>query len=167
MFKPMKPPFSYYGGKQRMASKIIPYIPKHTVYVEPFCGSATILFKKPWPNVTNTHHYREYINDTNKLVFTFFDVLSRRGSELADRIAVYPLSEDHYYRSTEICKNSAGVDELELAIAFFVNIRQSFSNMLNAGWGRSVFGVNQPTTWSNAKYLHGLTPNIYIIMSKE
>lgn len=87
-------------------------------------------------------------------MFTFFDVLSRRGSELADRIAVYPLSEDHYYRSTEICKNSAGVDELELAIAFFVNIRQSFSNMLNAGWGRSVFGVNQPTTWSNAKYLY-------------
>lgn len=73
MFKPMKPPFSYYGGKQRMASKIIPYIPKHTVYVEPFCGSATILFKKPWPNVTNTHHYREYINDTNKcLLFSMF-----------------------------------------------------------------------------------------------
>lgn len=154
MFKSMKPPFSYYGGKQRMASKIIPYIPKHTVYVEPFCGAATLLFKKPWPKVTNTHHYREYINDTNKLVFIFFDVLSRRGSELADRIAVYPLSEKHHSTAKEICKNPVGVDELELAIAFFVNIQQSFSNKLNSGWGRSVFSMNLQATWAKVKYLY-------------
>ena len=61
----MKPPISYYGGKQRMASKIIPLIPPHTVYVEPFAGGAAILFNKPWPSVTNRDHYREIINDTD------------------------------------------------------------------------------------------------------
>ena len=38
----MKPFFSYYGGRQRMANKIIPLIPKHTVYCEPFSGRKTI-----------------------------------------------------------------------------------------------------------------------------
>ena len=27
----MKPPISYYGGKQRMVSKIVPLIPRHTI----------------------------------------------------------------------------------------------------------------------------------------
>lgn len=75
MFKPMKSPLSYYGGKQRMAKNIIPLIPQHTVYVEPFCGGATILFKKPWPNVTNTHHYREVINDLDNNLIYFFKTL--------------------------------------------------------------------------------------------
>lgn len=150
----MKPPFGYYGGKQRIASKIIPFIPKHTVYVEPFCGSATILFKKPWPNVTNNNHYREYINDTNGLVFNFFDVLSRRGNELADRLAVYPMLEEHHSITKNICKSSTGADELELAIAFFVNVQQSFSNNLNSGWRRGVYGRNEQATWAKIKNLY-------------
>jgi len=149
----MKPAFSYYGGKQRIAGKIIPYIHKHTVYAEPFCGGATILFRKPRPKVTNTTHYREYINDLNGLVFNFFDVLSRRGNELAERIAVYPMCEQHHRESLKICKNPEGVEELDLAIAFFVNIQQSFSNQLNTGWKRAVYSRNTGATWAKNSIL--------------
>lgn len=71
----MKPAFPYYGGKQRIASKITELIPKHTVYVEPFAGGAAVFFKKPWPDVSNTGHYREVLNDTNGDVVNFFRVL--------------------------------------------------------------------------------------------
>ena len=61
----MKPLISYYGGKQRMAHNIIPLIPKHTVYVEPFAGGAAIFFLKPWPDLSDRDHYREVLNDKN------------------------------------------------------------------------------------------------------
>jgi site-specific DNA-adenine methylase len=55
----VKPAFAYYGGKARIASRILPYIQAipHTVYVEPFAGSATLLFAKPKPIVSNSDHY--------------------------------------------------------------------------------------------------------------
>lgn len=34
--KGIKTPISYYGGKQSMIKDIIPLIPKHNIYVEPF-----------------------------------------------------------------------------------------------------------------------------------
>jgi DNA adenine methylase len=47
----VKAAFSYAGGKQRMASRIVKLLPKHTVYVEPFVGGAAVLCAKPWPEV--------------------------------------------------------------------------------------------------------------------
>jgi DNA adenine methylase len=34
----LKPLVSYYGGKQKIITKILPYLPKHKVFVEPFVG---------------------------------------------------------------------------------------------------------------------------------
>jgi len=39
-------PLAYIGGKNRLASRIIPLIPKHTTYVEPFAGGAQVFFHK-------------------------------------------------------------------------------------------------------------------------
>ena len=38
--------FNYAGGKSKLANQIIKYFPKHEVYIEPFGGSAKILFAK-------------------------------------------------------------------------------------------------------------------------
>ncbi|MCC7452959.1 MAG: DNA adenine methylase, partial [Crocinitomix sp.] len=43
----MKTPITYYGGKQKLVSLILPNIPQHTVYVEPFVGGGAIFFAKP------------------------------------------------------------------------------------------------------------------------
>ena len=40
------PVIPWIGGKRRLAGKILPQIPAHQCYVEPFCGAAAIFFLK-------------------------------------------------------------------------------------------------------------------------
>lgn len=43
----MKPPFSRIGGKTKLKKIIIPRIPEHDVYIEPFIGGGAIYLDKP------------------------------------------------------------------------------------------------------------------------
>jgi len=46
--KKMKTPITYWGGKQQMVEIILPLIPPHKQYDEPFFGGGAIYFaKKP------------------------------------------------------------------------------------------------------------------------
>ena len=72
-------PFGYYGGKQRMVSKILPLIPKHTVYIEPFFGGGSVFFRKPYPAISDNSHYREVINDFDERAINFFRVLQDKN----------------------------------------------------------------------------------------
>jgi len=71
----MTAPLSYVGGKNRLANTIISLIPKHTTYIEPFCGSAQVLFRKEPSEV-------EIINDRSSDVTTFFRVCQFHHEEL-------------------------------------------------------------------------------------
>jgi DNA adenine methylase len=42
----MKGPFPWVGSKRRLAKRIIERMPPHVCYVEPFCGSAAVLFAR-------------------------------------------------------------------------------------------------------------------------
>jgi len=140
----VKPAFSYYGGKQRMASKIVPLIPKHTVYVEPFAGGCAVLFKKPWPEVTNSNHYREVINDTNGDLVHFYKMLRDRGKELARAGCLTP-----YSRQEHAERNDLTDCDIERARKWFVNISMSFANHLNGVWGVGKTGCNEAVRWLN------------------
>ena len=41
-----KPAFSYFGGKTRLLKYILPYIPPHDTYVEPFAGGLAVFLAK-------------------------------------------------------------------------------------------------------------------------
>lgn len=147
----MKPAFSYYGGKQRIASRILPHIEAipHTVYVEPFAGGATLLFAKERRNVSNNGHYREVINDTNDLVINFYRVAQEQKEALSTKIQATLYSQSDYQRAKIICQNPDGYTDLERAWAFYVNINQSFARQLNAGWGTGVKSQNSAASWAN------------------
>lgn len=141
----MKPPISYYGGKQRMAHRIVPLIPKHTVYVEPFAGGAAVFFAKPWPNVSKNSDYREVINDKDSHLINFYRQLRNNGPELIRRLELTPYSRQEYRESIDLNHD----DPIESARRYFVHINQSFSAKLHGGWGRTIFGQNQAASWVN------------------
>lgn len=159
----MKPPISYYGGKQRMAHNIIPLIPKHTVYVEPFAGGAAVFFMKPWPNIKNSNHYREVINDNNQALINFYRVLQKDGQELINRLLLSPYSKQQYTESRDL---EIGDDKIEAARRYFINANQSFAKKLNGGWGRSVCSKHDALSYINKvenlpKFLDRMT-GVYI-----
>ena len=142
----MKPAFSYYGGKQRMASKIVPLLPRHTVYVEPFAGGAAVFYAKPWPGVGSSAHYREVLNDTNQEIVNFYRVLRDHPDALFRAACLTPYSRVEY---TKTAREPID-DPVERARRWFVDIQQSFANVSRGGWRTSVYSRNQAATWQNA-----------------
>jgi hypothetical protein len=71
----VRPPTQYFGSKGRLAPWIASLLPTHRTYLEPFAGSATVLFAKPLSPT-------EVINDRDHDMIVF-RVLRDRGPELA------------------------------------------------------------------------------------
>jgi hypothetical protein len=67
-------PIGWVGGKRQLAKAIIPLIPPHLVYVEPFAGGAWVLFKK-----TPSQH--EILNDINGDLARLYRVLRFHSEE--------------------------------------------------------------------------------------
>lgn len=145
----VRPLISYYGGKQRIASKIVPYLQAipHTVRAIPFAGGLGVFYSWPRPTVSNDHHYREAINDKSELLINLYRVARKYPDEFERLINLTPYSQAEHRESWAICKNPEGYSDLEKAWAYFININCSFSNRLNSGWKASVFGHNEAATW--------------------
>src|SRR5690606_21849652 len=71
----LKTPTSYYDGKQNLSSTILHLIPKHKLYAEVFVGGGAIFWAKDPSEV-------EVINDTNKELINFYEVVQNEFVEL-------------------------------------------------------------------------------------
>jgi DNA adenine methylase len=125
----MKPPFPYYGSKGRLASRIVDLMPRHRVYVEPFAGSAAVLFAKAPAPV-------EIINDLDHNVITFFRVLRTREAEFARALRLTPYSREEY-AAADLTDET--IDDLERARRFFIRATQ----------GHNAAGSGGRAGWSN------------------
>jgi DNA adenine methylase len=79
--------FPYVGGKTRLSGWISDQLPDHTVYVEPFGGSAAVILNKPRSNI-------EVYNDLDRDVVQFFEVTRKRPEELSQWVRRTPYSEE-------------------------------------------------------------------------
>lgn len=134
----MKPALTYYGGKQKLAPTIIQLIPEHTLYNEPFCGGAAILFaKEPSPI--------EVLNDTNTELINFYKVVKQDYVSLEKKIRITLHSRRQHADANVIYANPHMFSELDRAWAVWVLASQSFSSMLDGSWGYDKSNKNSTT----------------------
>jgi DNA adenine methylase len=143
--KPVKPLFGYYGGKQKIAGKIIKHLPPHTVYAEPFAGGAAVMFKKGLPITTSYSYYREVLNDTNQKLVNLYRVCQNKEKlELLKHLLKYtPYSLDEYIKAKD-CDSSNDVIQ---AWAYFYLLTNSYSHDPNTGFAYGKIGENFPRNW--------------------
>lgn len=85
----VKPPFGYYGAKQRISSRIVASLPPHNAWVEAFCGSAAITLAKPPAPI-------EVINDLDGQIVNLFKQLRENSEALCRAIALTPYAREEF-----------------------------------------------------------------------
>ncbi len=126
--KEIKTPTSYYGGKQNLVKTILPLIPNHSTYVEPFVGGGAIFWAKPSSEV-------EIINDTNRELINFYEIVKNEFVELEKMIRISLHSRSLHNDATVIYNNPHLFTRIKRAWAVWVLAAQSFSSMLDGSWG--------------------------------
>ena len=122
--KQVKTPITYYGGKQQLVKTILPMIPSHKIYCEPYFGGGAVFFAKP-PS------YLEAINDINDN--TFYLQLQNNFDALCDKVQKTLCCESEWKRAKEIWKGQESTP-LERAWAVWMLTNFSFSGSPDGGW---------------------------------
>jgi DNA adenine methylase len=121
----MRPPLPYFGGKGRLAKRLVDLMPDHQHYVEPFCGSLAVLLAKP-----RVSH--ETVNDLDGDLMTFWRVLREQPEALAEQCALTPHSRAEHQAAYDL--DSAPTD-LERARRVWVRLTQGRAGLMNrTGW---------------------------------
>lgn len=137
----MRTPLTYYGGKQLLARQIVPLLPEHRVYLEPFAGGAAVLFAKPKAE-------RETLNDADGTIVRFWRALREDPHGLAEAVAATPYSREEWRAS----RDSSAESDIEAARRLLVSVDQSFSRSRES-WSVPCIGDGrgrwQPGSWDN------------------
>ena len=125
----LKTPISYYGGKQMMVKHILPLIPEHKIYIEPFFGGGAVFWAKT-PSKT------EIINDVNMNIVNFYEVLKHDYFGLRKHVEATLHSRETHKRAKTIyqCPWLFADFPAVRAWAFYVVTNQGFLCKVGA-WG--------------------------------
>lgn len=140
----LKTPVTYYGGKQQMAKHIVPLLPVHNLYCEPFCGGAAIFFVKEKSNV-------EVLNDTNRELINFYRVVQNDFGLLEREIQISLHSRDLHRKASVIYNNPDMFSDVKRAWSLWVLSAQGFAGQLDSSWGYDVTKNATPKKIANKR----------------
>lgn len=88
---PTRPVLRYHGGKWLLASWVISHFPRHRIFVEPFCGAASVLMQKP-------RSYSEVLNDQWQDLVSVFRCLQEpaKAEQLQSKLELTPYARVEY-----------------------------------------------------------------------
>lgn len=139
----------YHGGKFRIADKIIRLFPKHSLYIEPFGGAASVLLKKA---PAKTEVYNDLCGDLPRL----FNIIRSNGDELKELLFYTIYSRDEL----DLCYDPAE-DDLEWARRFIVRTHLAVSTTsLNekTGFRRSINSIDHCSQAQTFMNVHEMIP---------
>ena len=144
----MKTPISYYGGKQQMLPHILPKIPAHKIYVEPFFGGGAVFWGKAPSDI-------EIVNDLNNRLITFYKVLKYDYDELYQKADETFHARAQHRESGEIYKSQADeiTDPLACAWAVWVQTNMSFATRIGGTFGYDRSGSSSLKLFNKKKDL--------------
>jgi DNA adenine methylase len=124
----MKPPISYYGGKQKLVSTILPLFPEHLLYDEPFAGGAALLFAKEPSEI-------EVINDLNTEMINFYREIKQNFISLQTKVNITLHSRKQHEHASVIYNYPELFNSLDRAWAVWVLATQSFASIIDGSFG--------------------------------
>jgi len=146
MAKRLRSPIRWLGGKGRIVAKLLPLIPPHRIYVEPFGGGANLLLAKE-PSLV------EVYNDLDSGLVNFFRVLrdEEKFARFYKQVRLTPYSREEFYYCKETWENEE--DEVMRAVKWFVLARQNFGGVFGNSWGFAVTASNRGMSDVTSKWL--------------
>lgn len=143
-------PIPWFGGKQKMADRIIALFPAHAVYVEAFGGGGSVL-------LTKTPATLDVYNDLDDGLVTFFRVLRDDPERLVPLLELSPYSRSEWQTCRETWRDP-GLDDVERARRWFVVASQSFGGMVargREGWAGALRSAGGPSGWKADRHPNG------------
>ena len=128
-----QPIIRWAGGKRRLLKHILPLIPAHTCYVEPFAGGLAVFCAKPRSTV-------EVINDAHTDLVTLYRMVRWHPDALWQEISSHINARADFFAYLE----QPGVTDLQRAVRFLFRARLCF------GGGLHWFGVQKTLSGSGA-----------------
>lgn len=128
----MKAILKYPGSKWSLADWIISFFPQHHSYLEPFAGSAAVLFNKSRSNI-------ETINDLDGNVVNLFNWIKKDPGRLAKEIYYTPYARQVY----EEAYVGDPQDSFQKAINFYIKLNMGHGFRTTGekvGWKNDVQG---------------------------
>jgi len=147
---PARPVLRYHGGKFRLAPWILSFFPRHTVYVEPFGGAASVLLQKPRVGA-------ECYNDLDGTIVNLFRILRdpERALELQHLVELTPFARDEFDWAYEPAATDMDLAHKTIIKSFMGHGSDSATRGCRTGFrskltdGRVLPAVEY-STWSNA-----------------
>jgi DNA adenine methylase len=109
------------GGKWQLSKQIVPLIPSHDCYVEPFAGAAWVLFRKP-PSAA------EIINDINREIVTLYRVIQHHLDEFVRYFRWVLCSRDEFERWLLVSPDT--LTDIQRATRFYHIQKLSFAGRI-------------------------------------
>ncbi|MEO8205995.1 MAG: DNA adenine methylase [Chthoniobacterales bacterium] len=128
----IKPAVSWPGGKSKLLKYILPLIPKHTCYVEPFAGGLAVLLAKPRSQI-------EVLNDLNGDLVTFYRCVRFHADTLLTELEFVLNSRKEFFDFAD----QPGLTDIQRASRWFFRHRNCFR-----GASLGTFGVSPTSTGS-------------------
>jgi len=132
-FLKVRPAIRWAGGKSRLLKWILPLIPKHVCYCEPFAGGLAVLLAKPRSQV-------EVVNDINGDLVTFYRCVRFHPDVLLTELEFVLNSREEFYDF----RDQPGLTDIQKAARWFFRNKTGFAGSVDS------FGVS-PSVGSSSR----------------